>query len=82
MQLFSLLVFIVMYFIFTFFFFSSYVIQHLNSVTSIYIYIYILWGQGTYDPTHALLGPGARAEEDICRGRMGKGRSVEWNSQG
>ena len=33
MQLFSLLVFIVIYFIFTFFF-SSYVIQHLNLVTS------------------------------------------------
>ena len=41
-----------------------------------------MWGQGTYDPAHALLGPEARAEEGICRGRMGKGRSVEWNSRG
>ena len=40
------------------------------------------WGQGTYDPAHALLGFGARVEEGICRGRMGKGRSVEWNSRG
>ena len=35
-----------------------------------------MWGQGTCDPAHALLGPEARAEEGICRGRMGKGRSV------
>ena len=26
----------------------------------------LLWGQGTYDPAHALLGPKARAEEGIC----------------
>ena len=31
-----------------------------------------MWGQGTYDPAHALLGPGARAKEGICQGRMGK----------
>ena len=41
-----------------------------------------LWGRGVYDSTHALLGPRARAEDDICGGRMGKGRSVEWNSRG
>ena len=41
-----------------------------------------LWGQGTCDLAHALLRPGARAEEGICRGRKGKGRSVEWNSRG
>ena len=41
-----------------------------------------MWGQGTYGPTHALLGLGAHAEGGICRGRMGKGRSVEGNSQG
>ena len=33
----------------------------------------LLWGQGTYDPAHALLGLKARAEEGICQGRMGKG---------
>ena len=35
-----------------------------------------MWGQGTYDPAHALLGPGARVEEGICRGRIGKGRNA------
>ena len=35
-----------------------------------------MWGQGTYDPAHALLRPRARAEEDICRGRMEKGRNA------
>ena len=35
-----------------------------------------MWGQGTYDPDHALLGPKARAEEGICRGRIGKGRDA------
>ena len=35
-----------------------------------------VWGQGTYDPAHAPLGPGTRAEEGICRGRMGKGRNA------
>ena len=33
-----------------------------------------MWGQGTYDPVHALLGPRARPEEGICRGRIRKGR--------
>ena len=32
----------------------------------------LLWGQGTYDPTHVLFGFGAHAEEGVCRGRMGK----------
>jgi len=35
-----------------------------------------VWGQGTYDPAHALLGPRARAKKGICRGRIGKGRSA------
>ena len=35
-----------------------------------------MWGQGTYDPAHVLLGPRARAEEGICRGRMGKGQNA------
>ena len=35
-----------------------------------------MWGQGTYDPAHALLGPRARAEEGIYRERMGKGRNA------
>ena len=38
--------------------------------------ILYLWGRGTYDLAHALLGPKARAEEGICRGRMGKGRNA------
>ena len=37
---------------------------------------FIVWGQETYDPAHALLGPRARAEEGICRGRMGEGRDA------
>jgi len=41
-----------------------------------------MWGQGTYDLAHALLGPGARADEGICRGRIGKGRSVGGNRRG
>ena len=40
-----------------------------------------MWGQGTYDPAHALLGPRARAEEDICRGRMGKGQNTEGTAE-
>ena len=35
-----------------------------------------MWGQGTYDPAHALLGFRAHAEEGICRGRIGKGRNA------
>ena len=35
-----------------------------------------MWGQGTYDLAHALLGPRACVEEGICRGRIGKGRNV------
>ena len=35
-----------------------------------------MWGQGTYDPAHALLGPRARAEEGTCREQMGKGRNA------
>ena len=35
-----------------------------------------MWGQGTYDPAHALLGRGAHVEEGVCRGRMGKGRNA------
>ena len=41
-----------------------------------------MWGQGTCDPAHTLLEPEARAEEGMCQGRMGKGRSVEGNSRG
>ena len=41
-----------------------------------------LWGQRTYDPVHALLGPKAHAEEDICRGRIGKGRNAWEHSRG
>ena len=40
-----------------------------------------MWGQGTYDPAHALLGPRARAEEGTCRGRMGKGRNAEGTAE-
>ena len=36
-----------------------------------------MWGQRTYDPAHALLGPKTRAEEVICRGRIRKGRNTE-----
>ena len=43
---------------------------------------YFMWGQGTYDPAHVLLGLGAYAEEGICQGRMEKGRSVGGNSRG
>ena len=40
-----------------------------------------MWGQGTYDPAHALLGPRARAEVGTCRGRMGKGRNAEGTAE-
>ena len=35
-----------------------------------------MWGQRTYDPAHALLGLRARAEEGICRGRIGKDQNA------
>ena len=50
-----------------FYFFS----RNTHTHTNIY-----MWGQGTYDLANALLGPRARAEEGICRGRIGKGRNV------
>ena len=31
-----------------------------------------MWGQGTYDSVHALLGLGTHAEGGVCRGQMGK----------
>ena len=40
-----------------------------------------MWGQRTYDPAHALLGPKARAEEGICRGRIGKGRNARGTAE-
>ena len=49
---------------------------------SMIFHILKLWGQRTYDPTHALLGPKARAEEGICRGRIGKGRNAWGHSRG
>ena len=40
-----------------------------------------LWGQRTYGLAHALLGPRAHAEEGICRGRIGKGRSARGTAE-
>ena len=41
-------------------------IHKILQLLSMIFHILKLWGQRTYDPTHALLGPKARAEEGIC----------------
>ena len=57
-------------------------IHKILQLLSMMFHILKLWGQRTYDLTHALLGPRARAEEGICRGRIGKGRNAWGHSRG